>query len=77
MAHEAAELLYKHPPGHGRAAEVTELLAGRMDRTSGYLRASDAGAIRRDVRGYVIRHPVHAVAAGVISGYVVSRLLSR
>ncbi|HLB22583.1 MAG TPA: hypothetical protein VJP07_00665 [Dehalococcoidia bacterium] len=76
MAHETAELLHGHPPGQGRAAEVTERLASRMERTSDYLREADVPSIRSDVRSYVSRHPMQAIAAGVIGGYLFSRVLS-
>src|SRR3990172_6744162 len=58
VTHETAELLHGHPPGQGRAAEMTERLASRVERTSDYLPEADVPAIRSDVRGYGSRHPM-------------------
>jgi len=76
VAHEAAQMLHEHPPGRGHAAEATEELATRIDRTSGYLRDSDVRAIRGDVRQYLRKHPMQVIAAAVIGGFLASRVLA-
>jgi ElaB/YqjD/DUF883 family membrane-anchored ribosome-binding protein len=58
-----------------RAADVAGRVAGGMESTADYLRASDAGQMRSDVERAVREHPVQMILGTLAVGFLVGRLL--
>jgi ElaB/YqjD/DUF883 family membrane-anchored ribosome-binding protein len=61
----------------GRADDAAESVARKMDDASDYLHDADTGRLGSDIASYVKEHPLQAVAAAVVGGFLIGRMLSR
>jgi ElaB/YqjD/DUF883 family membrane-anchored ribosome-binding protein len=54
---------------------MAEKAAMGMERTAGYLREHSTGDMTADIETYVREHPMQGVAAAVLAGFVIGRVL--
>lgn len=59
----------------GPVKPVGEKVAGTLDKTADYLHEHETDEIMDDVRAYVRRHPMQAVAGAAVGGFFFARLL--
>jgi nucleotide-binding universal stress UspA family protein len=49
-------------------------VAERLEQTAKAIREHDAGSVAEELRRYATEHPIQAIVAGVVGGFLVSRL---
>jgi ElaB/YqjD/DUF883 family membrane-anchored ribosome-binding protein len=70
-----ADQLRERAAGDGTKGEMAEKAAMTMERTAGYLREHSTGDMTSDLETYVRDHPMQGVAAAVVAGFVIGRVL--
>lgn len=70
-----ADQLRERAGGDGATGEMAEKAANTMERTAGYLREHSTGDMTADIETYVREHPMQGVAAAVVAGFVIGRML--
>jgi len=70
-----ADQLRERAARDGATGEIAEKAAMTMERTAGYLREHSTGDMTADLEHYVREHPMQGVAAAVIAGFVIGRIL--
>lgn len=70
-----AEQLRERAAGDGTTGELAEKAAMSMERTAGYLREHSASDMSSDIEAYVREHPMQGVAAAIVAGFVIGRVL--
>ena len=73
-AHKVAEKLHDRAEHlEGLRADANEKVAATIDRTADYLHGHDSEQLFGDVKSYVRRHPLQAVAGAIIGGLVLGK----
>jgi hypothetical protein len=57
------------------AADVSDTVAQKLEGASEYIRSADGAAVKNDVTDFIKKHPREALVAGVVGGFLLSRLL--
>jgi ElaB/YqjD/DUF883 family membrane-anchored ribosome-binding protein len=70
-----AEQLRERASSDGTKGEMAERAAVGMERTADYLREHSTGDMTADLEAYVREHPMQGVAAAVVAGFVIGRVL--
>jgi ElaB/YqjD/DUF883 family membrane-anchored ribosome-binding protein len=70
-----ADQLRERASSDGTKGEMAERAAVGMERTADYLREHSTGDMTADLEAYVREHPMQGVAAAVVAGFVIGRVL--
>jgi ElaB/YqjD/DUF883 family membrane-anchored ribosome-binding protein len=71
----AAEIRERAQRQDGKTAEIGVKVADRLESTSDYLEQHDANEMLDDIEKYVRNHPMQAVGAAAVGGFVLARIL--
>jgi ElaB/YqjD/DUF883 family membrane-anchored ribosome-binding protein len=75
-AHKVAEKLHERAEHFdGLRADANEKVARTIDRTADYLREHDSEQLFGDVKAYVRKHPVQAVAGAIVGGVILGKFI--
>lgn len=72
----AAEKIREKTPDDGIAGEASEKVASGVESAASYLREKDSAQIFEDVESYAREHPMQALGAALVAGFVIGRILS-
>ncbi len=75
MGRAATQLREKAAHQGGKTGEFGTRVADKLESTSDYLEQHDTGEILDDIEKYVKEHPLQAVGAAAIGGFVLARIL--
>jgi hypothetical protein len=70
----AAHMAHQRASGSGMPAEAGTKVANVMEDTAKYVRTHDTNDVWGDVEFYVRSHPIQALAAAVVGGFVLGKL---
>jgi len=71
----ATQLREKAMQQGGKTGEIGTKVADKLETTSDYLQQHDTTEILDDIEKYVREHPMQAVGAAVVGGFVLARIL--
>ena len=71
----ATEIRERAQRQDGKTAEIGVKVADRLESTSDYLEQHDTSAMLDDIEKYVRNHPMQAVGAAAVGGFVLARIL--
>ena len=71
----AAEIRERAQRQDGKTAEIGVKVADRLESTSDYLEKHDTSEMIDDIEKYVRNHPMQAVGAAAVGGFVLARIL--
>ncbi|HET9200042.1 MAG TPA: DUF883 C-terminal domain-containing protein [Dehalococcoidia bacterium] len=72
----AADKIREKTPSEGVVGDASEKVASGVESAAGYLRDKDSAQIFEDVEKYAREHPMQALGAALVAGFVIGRILS-
>jgi len=73
--HAASQLREKAMQQGGKPGEIGTKVADKLHTTSGYVQQHDTMEILDDIEKFVRDHPLQAVGAAVVAGFVLARII--